>query len=150
MQRECNVVAFGELTLSTRLNKKKVIHSRSKVQNERCRRIVQLLNMSMLMISSTRRYCLHNRTSANSPSLHKPVHRLFNMNLALEIWNLTIIVRCVKPAKERNERSLLQDGKQGDDKVMMTNKRPLIMTWSKTVPKGTKMALSHHKDDVIS
>jgi len=37
------------------------------------------------------------------------------MNLALEIWNLTIIVRYVKPAKERNERSLLQDGKQGDD-----------------------------------
>ena len=62
------------------------------------------------------------------------------MNLALEILNLTIIVRCVKPAKERNERSLLQDGKQGDDKVMTTNRQPLIKMWSKTAPKGTKRA----------
>ena len=53
---------------------------------------------------------------------------------------MTIIVRCVKPAKERNERSLLQDGKQGDDKVMTTNRQPLIKMWSKTAPKGTKRA----------
>jgi len=54
-----------------------------------------------------------------------------------------------QPNGEESERSLLQDGKQ-DDKVMMTNKRPLIMTWSKTAPKGTKRALSYHNDDVIS
>ena len=33
MQRECNVVAFGELLLSTRLNKKE--NDTSKVQNEK-------------------------------------------------------------------------------------------------------------------
>ena len=53
---------------------------------------------------------------------------------------MTIIVRCVKPAKERNERSLLQDGKQEDDKVMTTNRLSLIMMWSKTAPKGIKRA----------
>ena len=71
------------------------------------------------------------------------------MNLALEILNLTIIVRCVKPAKERIERSLLQNGKQEDDMMMTTNRQPLIMTWSKTDPKGTKRALSHHNDDDV-
>jgi len=30
---------------------------------------------------------------------------------------------------------------------MTTNGRPLIMTWSKTAPKGIKSALSHHNDD---
>jgi len=68
------------------------------------------------------------------------------MNLALEILNLTITVRCVKPAKERNEKSLLRNGKQEDD-MMTTNKWPLVMMWSKTAPKGTKRALSHHNDD---
>ena len=52
---------------------------------------------------------------------------------------MTIIVRCVKPAKERNERSLLQDGKHGKQGDA-TNKRPLIITWSKTALKGTKRA----------
>jgi len=33
MQRECNVVAFGELTLSTRLNKKKLIHPKSEIED---------------------------------------------------------------------------------------------------------------------
>jgi len=69
------------------------------------------------------------------------------MNLALEILNLTITVRCVKPAKERNEKSLLRNGKQEDDMMMTTNKWPLVMMWSKTAPKGTKRALSHHNDD---
>jgi len=45
-----------------------------------------------------------------------------------------------QPNREENERSLLQDGKQEDDKVMTTNKQPLIMMWSKTAPKGTKRA----------
>ena len=45
-----------------------------------------------------------------------------------------------QPNGEENERSLLQDGKQEDDKVMTTNKWPLIMMWSKTAPKGTKRA----------
>ena len=44
-----------------------------------------------------------------------------------------------QPNREENERSLLQDGKQEDDmKVMTTNRRPLVMMWSKTAPKGTK------------
>ena len=55
-----------------------------------------------------------------------------------------------QPNGEENERSLLQDGKQEDDKAMTMNKQPLIMTWSKTAPKETKRALSHHNDDVIS
>ncbi|RLM74819.1 hypothetical protein C2845_PM15G03950 [Panicum miliaceum] len=101
------------------------------------------------MISSTRGYCLHNRTSTNSPSLHKPELSTLHMNLALEILNLTITVRCVtvrcvKSAKERNERSLPQDGKQEDD-MMTTKRRPLIMTWSKTAPKGTKRVLPHQQ-----
>jgi len=33
MQRECNVVAFGELKLSTRLNKMKLIHSKSEIKD---------------------------------------------------------------------------------------------------------------------
>ena len=46
-----------------------------------------------------------------------------------------------QPNREENERSLLQDGKQEDDmKVMTTNRRPLVMMWSKTAPKGTKRA----------
>ena len=53
---------------------------------------------------------------------------------------MTITAKCVKPAKERNERSLLQDGKQEDDMMMMTNRQPLIMMWSKMAPKGTKRA----------
>ena len=44
-----------------------------------------------------------------------------------------------QPNGEESERSLLQDGKQ-DDKVMTTNKWPLVMMWSKTAPKGTKRA----------
>ena len=140
MQRECNVVAFGELTLSTRL-KHKHENDTSKVRNRRCHQSVQLLNLSMLMISSTRGYCLHNRTSANSPSLHKPVHRLFNMNLALEILNFDNNLRCVKPAKRRGEWEITAARRQAEGCVMMTtNKRPLIMTWSKTAPKGTKRA----------
>ena len=67
------------------------------------------------------------------------------MNFVLETLNLTIIVRCVKPAKERNERSLLQDGKQEDDMMMTTNKRSLIMMWSKMARKGTKRALPHQR-----
>src|SRR6185312_6938651 len=55
-----------------------------------------------------------------------------NMNLALEILNLTITARCVKPTKESNERSLLQGGKQGDDMMMTTNRWPLVMMWNKT------------------
>jgi len=144
MQHECNDVAFEELTLSTRLKHKHEIDT-SAVRNQRFSRSMQLLNMSMYMISSTRGYCLHNRTSVNSPSLHKSVRRFFNMNLALEILSFTITVRCVKPAKERNERSLLQDGKQEDDMMMTTNKRSLIMMCSKMARKGTKRALPHQQ-----
>ena len=79
----------------------------------------------------------HKSSQTSTSTLH--------MNFVLETLNLTIIVRCVKPAKERNERSLLQDGKQEDDMMMMTNRQPLIMMWSKTAPKGTKRALPHQQ-----
>ena len=65
MQRECNDVAFEELILITRLKQKYEIDT-SAVRNQRFSRSMQLLNMSMYMISSTRGYCLH-----------KPVHQLF-------------------------------------------------------------------------
>ena len=123
MQRECNDVAFGELMLSTRL-KHKHENDTSKVRNRRCHQSVQLLNLSMLMISSTRGYCLHNRTSTNSPSLHKPVHQLLKYEPCFGDLNLTITLDVSnQPNGEENERSLLQDGKQEDDKVMTTNKR---------------------------
>jgi len=35
--------------------------------------------------------------------------------------------------------------KQEDDMMMTINKRPLIMMWSKTAPKETKMALPHQQ-----
>jgi len=47
---------------------------------------------------------------------------------------------CQTSQTEEAKRSLLQDGKQKDDMMMTTNKRPLIMMWSKTAPKGTKRA----------
>ena len=59
------------------------------------------------------------------------------------LWRLELDnnLRCVKPAKRRGESSLLQDGRQRDDMMMMTtNKWPLIKMWSKTAPKGTKRA----------
>jgi len=43
-----------------------------------------------------------------------------------------------QPNGEENVISLLQDGKQEDDKVMTTNRLPLIMMWSKTAPKRIK------------
>ena len=52
--------------------------------------------------------------------------------------------------KRENERSLLQDGKQGDDKVMTTNRQPLIKMWSKTAPKGTKRAKVASTTDVAA
>jgi len=49
---------------------------------------------------------------------------------------------------QRKDREITAARRQAGGHVMMTtNKQPLIMTWSKTAPKGTKRALSHHNDD---
>ena len=64
MQRECNVVAFGELILSTRL-KHKHENDTSKVQNQRCHQSVQLLNLSM------QKMLLHKRVLPSQPYFSK-------------------------------------------------------------------------------
>ena len=53
---------------------------------------------------------------------------------------MTRLVMCQTSQTEKAKRSLLQDGKQEDDMMMMTNRQPLIMMWSKMAPKGTKRA----------
>ena len=96
--------------------------------------------------SSTRGYCLHKPVRQQIPRVFTNQYvDSSNLNLALETLNLTIIVRCVKPAKRRTDSSLLQDGRQRDDMMMTTNKWPLVMMWSKTAPKGTKRALPHQR-----
>jgi hypothetical protein len=48
MQHECNGVAFGELTLSTRLKHYDYMtQDASKVRNQKCRQSVELLNLPM-------------------------------------------------------------------------------------------------------
>ena len=65
MQRECNVVAFGELILSTKL-KHKHENDTSKVQNQRCRRSVQLLEHV-----DVEKDLLHKRVSPSQPYFSK-------------------------------------------------------------------------------
>ena len=124
MQRECNDVAFGELTLSTRLKRnKKKIHPSLKSWY---RRSVQLLNMSCRWappqegIAFTNQYLSKYLESSQTSTATPQTWALF--------WRLELDnnLRCVKPAKRRgeweitaarrqeNERSLLQDGKQED------------------------------------
>ena len=115
MQRECNDVAFGELTLSTRL-KKKQEKDTSKVQNQRCRQscaTLELVDVDDLL----HKRVLPSQTStwANNPSLHKPVHQLLKHEPCFGDLNLTITWDVSnQPNGEENERSLLQDGKQKD------------------------------------
>ena len=73
MQRECNDVAFGELILSIRLNKKKKIHPKSKIKDVEARNswtchVDELLHKRVLSSQTS--------TWANTSSLHKPVRRL--------------------------------------------------------------------------
>jgi len=87
MQRECNVVSFGELTRCIRLEKKEMNYT--KIQNRRCRRSVQLLNI--VDVESD----LHKRLL---PSQHvlQQIPRVFTtqyfnssyMNLTLETFKL--------------------------------------------------------------
>ena len=95
MQRECNVVAFGELALHTRHGKKRQVTS--KIQNRRCRLSVQLLNNV-----NVENDLLHKRVLPSQPVLQqipqvftKQYFNSSNMNLALETLNLTRIERCV-------------------------------------------------------
>ena len=113
MQRECNDVAFGELTLSTRLKRnKKKIHPSLKSWY---RRSVQLLNMSCKWLLHKRVLPSQTSTWANTSSLHKPVHQLLKHEPCFGDLNLTITWDVSnQPNGEENERSLLQDGKQED------------------------------------
>ena len=111
MQRECNDVAFGELILSTGLNKKKKIHPMSKIKD-----VVEACNS---WTCRCRKGSPPQEGIAFTTVLQR-IARVFtnqyinssNTSLALETLNMTITVRCVKPAKEKIKRSLLQDGKQ--------------------------------------
>ena len=143
MQRECNDVAFGELTLSTRLKRnKKKIHPSLKSWY---RRSVQLLNMSC-------RWAPPQEGVAFTTVLQR-IARVFtnqyinssNTSLALESWTWQYLEMCQTSQTERRMSSLLQDGRQQDDMMMTTNKWPLVMMWSKTAPKGTKRALPHQQ-----
>ena len=114
MQRECNDVAFGELTLSTRLKHKHEIDT-SKVQNQRCRQscaTLELVDVDDLL----HKRVLPSQTStwANTSSLHKPVRRLLKHEPCFGELNLTITWDVSNQPKRGNERSLLQDGKQED------------------------------------
>ena len=68
-----------------------------------------------------------------------------NLNLALETLNSTRIVKCVKPAKDRNHHCKTASGETGRWWRQMDGH--WSMTWSKTAPKGMKRALSHHNDN---
>ena len=88
MQRECNDVAFGELTLSTRLKRnKKKIHPSLKSWY---RRSVQLLNMSCKWLLHKRVLPSQTSTWANTSSFHKPVHQLLKHEPCFGDLNLTI------------------------------------------------------------
>ncbi|CAN6357730.1 unnamed protein product [Urochloa humidicola] len=97
-------------------------------------------------------YLLHRRVLPSQPffskypSLHKPVHQLFKHEPCFGDFELdNNSEMCQTSQMRRNERSLLQDGRQEDDMMMTTNERPLIMMWSKTAPKGTKRALPYQQ-----
>ena len=142
MHSECNGVAFGELTLSTRL-KHKHENDTSKVRNRRCHQSVQLLNLSMLMISSTKRYCLHNCTLANSPSLHKPVRRLLKHEPCFGDLNSKRIVRCVKPAKDRKHHCKTASGETG--RWWRQIDGHWSWCWAKQLRKGPRGQMSHQQ-----
>ena len=113
MQRECNDVAFGELTLSTRLKRnKKKIHPKSEMKDDikacnswTCRR---------RKCSSTRGYCLHKPVRQQIPRVFTNQYvDSSNLNLALETLNSTRIVKCVKPVKDRNHHCKTASGETG-------------------------------------
>ena len=123
MQRECNVVAFGELILSTRL-KHKHENNTSKVRNQK-----------MSSKHATLGTC---RCRKGSPpqegvaftTVLQRIARVFtnqyvdssNMSLALETLNTTRTVRCAKPAKDKTTAARWQSR----DTIMMMTKKA---TW---------------------
>ena len=148
MQRECNDVAFGELTLSTRLNKRKKIHPSLKSWY---RRSVQLLNMSCRWappqegIAFTNQY-LSKYLESSQTSTSTPQTRAL-------LWRIELDnnLRCVKPAKLRRQR----------DHCCKTASRRMTWWWrqinghwswcgAKRLRKGPRGQMSHHNDDVIS
>ena len=97
---------------NTRLNiNMKMIHQKSEIED-----VIKACNSwtcRCRKCSSTRGYCLHNRTSANGPSLHKPVHRLLKHEHCFGELNTTRIVRCTKPAKDRKHHCKTASGETG-------------------------------------
>ena len=134
MQRECNDVAFGELTLSTRLNKRKKIHPSLKSWY---RRSMQLLNMSCRW-APPRGYCLHKPVLEQIPRVFTNQYiDSSTWTLLWRFWTSTITWDVSNQPNGKTDAAR----RQVEGCVMMTtNKRPLIMTWSKTSPKGTKRA----------
>ena len=111
MQCECNDVAFGELTLSTRLKRnKKKIHPSLKSWY---RRSVQLLNMSCRWappqegIAFTNQY-LSKYLESSQTSTSTPQTRAL-------LWRIELDnnLRCVKPAKDRKHHCKTASGETG-------------------------------------
>ena len=149
MQRECNDVAFGELTLSTRLKRnKKKIHPSLKSWY---RRSVQLLNMSCRWappqegIAFTNQYLSKylesSQTSTSTPQTWALLWRI----------ELDNNLRCVKPAKLRRQR----------DHCCKTASRRMTWWWrqinshwswcgAKRLQKGPRGHCRTNNDDVIS
>ena len=133
MQRECNDVAFGELILSTRLNKK--IHPKSEMKD-----VVESCN------SWTCRcwWSPPQEGIAFTTVLQQIVQVFTNQYIDSSTWTLlwrfwtsTITWDVSNQPNGKTDAAR----RQVEGCVMMTtNKRPLIMTWSKTAPKGTKRA----------
>jgi len=111
MLRECNVVAFGELILSTRLNKMKMIHPKSKIKDVveacnswtcRCRWSPPQEGIAFTTVLKQIAWVFTNQYVDSS-----------NMDLVLETLNTTRIVRCVQPAKERKHHCKTASGETG-------------------------------------
>ena len=122
----------------------KLIHPKSKIKDD-----IKACNSwtcRYRKCSSTRGYCLHKPVRQQIPRVFTNQHvDSSNLNLALETLNSTRIVKCVKPAKDRNHHCKTASGETGRWWRQMDGH--WSMTWSKTAPKGMKRALSHHNDN---
>ena len=139
MQRECNNVAFGELILSTKLNiNMKLIHPKSEIKDvvEACNswtcHVDELLHKRVLPSQTS--------TWANTSSLHKPVHQLFKHESCFGDFELDKISDVSNQPNWEGKEITAARRQAGGHVLMTTNRRPLIMMWSKTAPKGTKRA----------
>ena len=112
MQRECNVVAFGELTLSTRLNiNMKMIHPKSEIED-----VIKACNSW-----TCRCWWSPQQEGIAFTTVLQQIARVFtnqyvdssNLNLTLETLNSTRIVKCVKPVKDRKHHCKTASGETG-------------------------------------